>query len=476
MLEVTGGRVDRRRPRRASGALALAVALVATALGPTAPAGAQDEATPVDLATTAPVDTPGIDAVLDATPVEATPALRRAEDALDAAVAAQVEAQLRFIDAQRTRQDRALRSADADATVRGAEATLADAQAQLERDAAELARRKRTEDRLRQALAVEQERLRALAASLLATVPGDQWEVLGTFDDFTEADRRDAARDRGVDLQSEAVEAARVPWADARGARRAQQRRTDRAEADAADALEALATARDDRDHAAERLAEAEAAARTAQGAFDGAREAAVEALADRRAARLSSPVDGAALELVALHAYWRAAQLAPCRIPWWLIAGVGRVESGHGTAFGSSVSAEGDTTVRIIGIPLDGRPGTQAVGDTDGGRLDGDGTWDRAVGPMQFLPGTWGALGRDGNGDGTADPHNLYDAAAAAAGLLCLAGPDLTTAGAQRAALLRYNRSVPYGSKVLAEGGGYRDALELPEVPPRPGEAADDD
>ncbi len=308
-----------------------------------------------------------------------------------------------------------------------------------------------------------------MAARLLATAPDDAYAVLGTFDDFTEADRRDAARDRGVDLQSDAVEAAREPWAEARDARREQQRATDRAEAASAAALEELATARDERDHAAERLAEAEAAAGAAQGSFDEARGRALDALAARRAARLESPVDGVALELVALHAYWRAAQLAPCPMPWWLVAGVGRVESHHGTAFGSTVTANGDTTVHIIGIPLDGRPGTIAVGDSDGGRLDGDPTWDRAVGPMQFLPGTWATLGRDGNGDGTADPHNLYDAAAAAAGLLCLAGADLTTEAGQRAGLLRYNRSVPYGSKVLAEGRAYRDGLELDDVPPRP-------
>ncbi len=41
------------------------------------------------------------------------------------------------------------------------------------------------------------------------------------------------------------------------------------------------------------------------------------------------------------------------------------------------------------------------AIRDTDGGRYDGDPVWDRAVGPMQFIPGTWRIWGADGNGDG---------------------------------------------------------------------------
>ena len=48
----------------------------------------------------------------------------------------------------------------------------------------------------------------------------------------------------------------------------------------------------------------------------------------------------------------------------------------------------------------------------------------------------------------------------------------DLTTEAGQRAGLLRYNQSIPYGSLVLAEGRGYRDALELPDIPPRPDDA----
>ena len=33
----------------------------------------------------------------------------------------------------------------------------------------------------------------------------------------------------------------------------------------------------------------------------------------------------------------------------------------------------------------------------------------------MQFIPSTWSRYAADGNGDGVADPQNLYDAAHAA-------------------------------------------------------------
>ena len=46
----------------------------------------------------------------------------------------------------------------------------------------------------------------------------------------------------------------------------------------------------------------------------------------------------------------------------------------------------------------------------------------------MQFIPSTWALYGADGNGDGVADPFNIFDAAAAAAHYLCRAGGNLQT------------------------------------------------
>ena len=90
------------------------------------------------------------------------------------------------------------------------------------------------------------------------------------------------------------------------------------------------------------------------------------------------------------------------------------------------------------------------AIRDTDGGRLDGNSRWDRAVGPMQFIPGTWAAFGVDGDGDGRADPQNVYDATASAAGYLCAGGRDLALASGLRSAILSYNHSTAYLATVL--------------------------
>lgn len=479
MLGAMGERARHRGPRRS-----VAIALVAAAVLAAAPAASSAPTTtsqappdpsstevPLDLATIVPVEVPGIDPVLDAVEVEATADMRRAEAGLEVAVAAQSEASLRLIDAQQKRQEQAMATANADQLAAEAAAAASDARDELLAARDELADREAVEARRRAALTAEQERLRAMAARLLATAPEDRFALLGTLDDFTAADRRQAARDRGVALQSEAVEDARRPWEEARARRRAQDEVVRAAEDDATAALEAQVDADAVRTDATALLAAAEAAATEAQARFDEAREGSLAALAARRSARLEAQVEDVPMALVALHAYWRAAQLAPCRIPWWVVAGVGRVETNHGTAFGSEVTSEGDTTVHIIGIPLDGRPGVAAISDTDGGRLDDDPTWDRAVGPMQFIPGTWRVLAADGNADGELDPHNLYDAAAAAVGLLCRNRGDLLTEPAIRGALLSYNRSVPYGTKVLAEGERYRDALELPELPPRPSE-----
>jgi hypothetical protein len=65
----------------------------------------------------------------------------------------------------------------------------------------------------------------------------------------------------------------------------------------------------------------------------------------------------------------------------------------------------------------------------------------------MQFIPSTWRSSGADGNGDGTADPNNVYDEALAAARYLCRAAGALTLAtrdGVIRA-ILSYNPNLEY-------------------------------
>ncbi|MBB1262460.1 lytic transglycosylase domain-containing protein, partial [Streptomyces alkaliterrae] len=112
------------------------------------------------------------------------------------------------------------------------------------------------------------------------------------------------------------------------------------------------------------------------------------------------------------------------CNLPWQLLAAIGKVESGH--ASGGAVDADGNTLRPIRGPVLDGN-GFALIKDTDKGAFDGDSRYDRAVGPMQFIPSTWAGWGADGNGDGKSDPNNIYDAALAAGRYLCAAGRDLS-------------------------------------------------
>ncbi|MFD7401993.1 lytic transglycosylase domain-containing protein [Streptomyces sp. NPDC059866] len=144
-----------------------------------------------------------------------------------------------------------------------------------------------------------------------------------------------------------------------------------------------------------------------------------------------------------------RLAHSAPgCRLRWQLLAAIGQVESGQ--AGGGRVDAEGRTLTPIRGPRLDG-VGFALIRDSDGGAYDGDTVYDRAVGPMQFIPSTWAVWGVDGNGDGRADPHNVFDAALAAGRYLCAGGRDLSVPGDLDAAILGYNHSGAYLRTVRA-------------------------
>jgi membrane-bound lytic murein transglycosylase B len=151
-------------------------------------------------------------------------------------------------------------------------------------------------------------------------------------------------------------------------------------------------------------------------------------------------------------------ADQSSCQLSWPTLAGIGYVESRHGTYAGGELGPDGNTTVDVIGIPLDGTNNTQAIPDTDNGELDGDTEWDRAIGPMQFIPSTWDRWGESLEG-GAPDPHNIDDAALTAARYLCGNGRDLTSANDWESAILEYNRSSAYVSDVLAYAHAYADA-----------------
>ncbi len=145
-------------------------------------------------------------------------------------------------------------------------------------------------------------------------------------------------------------------------------------------------------------------------------------------------PIDGDTTDVPpdrAVEIYRWAAEDATCPLDWTVLAGLAAVGSDHGRVGGATVDHRGDVRPPIAGPALDGLEGRRLILDTDAGRLDGDAELDRAVGPFQFLPTTWASVGIDGNGDGDADPHNFWDAAASAAALLChddaLPTPTLT-------------------------------------------------
>ena len=158
------------------------------------------------------------------------------------------------------------------------------------------------------------------------------------------------------------------------------------------------------------------------------------------------------------LQAYRTAALVVPsdCHLPVSLLAAIGQVESGN--LRGHRLDAGHRAVPRVRGPVLDGDPFGR-VPDTDDGVLDGDRTWDRAVGPMQFLPATWIAYAVDLDGDGRLDPQDVEDAAGSAAVYLCQSGGDLAEPASVRKAVLTYNHSRAYLRLVLSWMAAYDEA-----------------
>lgn len=164
-----------------------------------------------------------------------------------------------------------------------------------------------------------------------------------------------------------------------------------------------------------------------------------------------------------ALAAYQRAEAVinkadGTCHLTWQLLAAVGRVESDHGRFGGNALDDQGLARPGIYGIALDGSDDTQRIVDTDGGTYDRDTRFDRAVGPMQFIPSTWSVVAVDGDGDGTRNPQDIDDAALATAVYLCSGEDDLATEKGQRASVYRYNHSNEYVDLVLEIMQAYLD------------------
>ncbi|WP_240510479.1 lytic transglycosylase domain-containing protein [Corynebacterium hadale] len=167
-----------------------------------------------------------------------------------------------------------------------------------------------------------------------------------------------------------------------------------------------------------------------------------------------------------AVRAYGNAALIAAeawpaCHLNWNTLAGIGWVETRHGTYTGHTFDSarlgeDGVAVPSIIGPQLDGSESFAVVHDTDGGEFDGDTTFDRALGPMQFIPESWQRYGRDANGDGYPDPQQIDDAALGTANLLCANGRDLDTEDGWYDAVHAYNQSNEYVRKVRNAAANY--------------------
>ncbi|MDR3664867.1 MAG: hypothetical protein P4L86_31510 [Mycobacterium sp.] len=171
-------------------------------------------------------------------------------------------------------------------------------------------------------------------------------------------------------------------------------------------------------------------------------------------------------IPVIALEAYGYAARVAEvenpkCHIAWTTLAGIGMVESHHGTYRGAVIAANGDVTPPIRGVPLDGTMNNLRIPDSDDGRLDNDASVDRAMGPMQFISDTWRLYGVDANNTGFASPDNIDDATLSAAGYLCYRGKDLSTPRGWMDALHAYNMSDDYARAVRDWATAYANGRQ---------------
>ena len=162
------------------------------------------------------------------------------------------------------------------------------------------------------------------------------------------------------------------------------------------------------------------------------------------------------------------------CGIGWNTLAGIGEIESHHGTIFGGRVTANGTVVPPIFGVELDGVDVAKVPGAPSGAASgaasaaasgaptpNASPSFDRAAGPMQLISQTWRNWHTDANADGVEDVQNIDDATMASANYLCRAGKHLGTESGWRTAILAYNRSERYRIDVLRSAVGYAsDAL----------------
>lgn len=175
-------------------------------------------------------------------------------------------------------------------------------------------------------------------------------------------------------------------------------------------------------------------------------------------AARTGAQVGIPAPAMVAYgDAQFALAKLDPgCHLSWNTLAGIGWIESQHGTMGGRTLLANGYSSTTIVGPALDGTTYAAIHSTPESQAWHGDPVWEHAVGPMQFIASTWDRWGSDGDGDGKADPRDFADAALTAGKYLCADGHDLATPSGWNAAIHSFNHDDTYVSNVLAAANTY--------------------
>jgi membrane-bound lytic murein transglycosylase B len=165
-------------------------------------------------------------------------------------------------------------------------------------------------------------------------------------------------------------------------------------------------------------------------------------------------------IPLAAMRAYANAQIAEPpgCEVGWTTLAGIGWVESQHGTIGDRTLGDDGHSSTPILGPALDGDPFAAIPATPETTAWHGDPWWDHAVGPLQFIPSTWEQWGRDGDLDGVADPNDIDDAAATAVAYLCADGHDLTSGAGWADAVFGYNHDESYVADVHAAASAYAE------------------
>ncbi|MCC5891213.1 MAG: lytic transglycosylase domain-containing protein [Exiguobacterium sp.] len=142
--------------------------------------------------------------------------------------------------------------------------------------------------------------------------------------------------------------------------------------------------------------------------------------------------------------------------VDWRLLAAVHRVETifSHSSSMRSSVGAIG---------PFQFMPRTWLGWQYDTDDQKGDVPEDEVDLTNLTLIEQYGGLGRDGNGDGQADPHSLIDSAHTAAYYLSEHGGRTSDSNESiRTAIFEYNRSEQYVDNVMSFYEQYQAEVTL--------------